>query len=373
MRARRGPPAPADGPDRDGRPAPAVVRIRGECLGPRRGDTDAPGQAGRLDGSGQEPRLLADRLDEQRVAGRQGGGERDARQATAGAEVEEAVDAAVAQGRRPRSGCRRRGPWPRRPASRTAVRLMACVHARSRRMWPSMAARCAGSSVRPRASRPASTVRRVVGRQGRGVLDVRRERLALALHGTPPRVSACQRARRRSRRRIVSHHERRFGLPRSIRFTAGFPRAPRGPRYPGDLAPVRERNATVRRRAASTGVIHEPIDRPHLVDKSAPIAEPSAPGASAARDRSTERPADDVDHFVDVLVRLALGGGGPDAAGDVVLEDRGSTARRRRRAARRSAGGCRRSTPRARSSGRCPRTWPSMRDRRRISWAVSLE
>ena len=51
---------------------------------------------------------------------------------------------------------------------------------------------------------------------------------------------------------------------------------------------------------------------------------------------------------------------------------RGSRAHRRRRAAPRSAGGCRRSTPRARSSARCPRTWPSIRDRRRMSWALSL-
>ena len=52
-------------------------------------------------------------------------------------------------------------------------------------------------------------------------------------------------------------------------------------------------------------------------------------------------------------VGLAPLGGGPDAALDVVLEDEDRERRRRRPAAPRSAGGCRRSTPRARSSGRC--------------------
>ena len=71
-----------------------------------------------------------------------------------------------------------------------------------------------------------------------------------------------------------------------------------------------------------------------------------------AADRPAERPAHDVDDLVHVLVRLALLGRRPDTAADVVLEDAGSTASRRRPGARRSAGGCRRSTPRARSSGR---------------------
>ena len=42
---------------------------------------------------------------------------------------------------------------------------------------------------------------------------------------------------------------------------------------------------------------------------------------AAAADRPAERPPDDVDDLVDVLVGLAPLGGGPDAAADVVLED----------------------------------------------------
>ena len=80
------------------------------------------------------------------------------------------------------------------------------------------------------------------------------------------------------------------------------------------------------------------------------------PGGPA--DRSSERPSDDVDDLVDVLVGLALFGGRPDAAADVILEDQDRRARRLRRAGPRSAGGCRRSTPRARSSGRSPGPGP---------------
>ena len=50
----------------------------------------------------------------------------------------------------------------------------------------------------------------------------------------------------------------------------------------------------------------------------------AAPFRSAARcapDRSAERPADDVDDLLDVPVDIALLGGRPDAALDVVLED----------------------------------------------------
>ena len=68
----------------------------------------------------------------------------------------------------------------------------------------------------------------VSGREQEGVLDARRERLACGAHGTPSCGSRAIRSRRRSRRHIVSHRQRWFGLPRSIRFTAGFPRAPRG-------------------------------------------------------------------------------------------------------------------------------------------------
>ena len=97
------------------------------------------------------------------------------------------------------------------------------------------------------------------------------------------------------------------------------------------------------------------------------------PERGRAADRPAERPADDVDHLVDVLVGLAALGGRPDAALDVVLEDAGSTARRRRRAARPSAGGCRRSTPRARSSGRCRGPGPPSATGGGPGWALSFE
>ena len=91
-----------------------------------------------------------------------------------------------------------------------------------------------GRASRPRRASPASSGRHRSRPEGRGVLDARRERLALGSSGTPPDVCVPSvLARRRSRRRHRVAPWRRFGLPRSVRFPAGSPRAPRGPRYPG--------------------------------------------------------------------------------------------------------------------------------------------
>ena len=52
---------------------------------------------------------------------------------------------------------------------------------------------------------------------------------------------------------LVSHRWRWFGLPPSIRFVAGSPHAPRGPRYPASAA-VRKPDGTATRGRASTGL-----------------------------------------------------------------------------------------------------------------------
>ena len=104
-----------------------------------------------------------------------------------------------------------------------------------------------------------------------------------AFHGTPPWVRVPPLARHRSRRRLVSHRGRWFGLPRSIRFTAGFPRAPRGPRYPR-VRPSAGRDRTGRARAASTGFIHELADGAgRFVDKSAASQAARTSGSEACR------------------------------------------------------------------------------------------
>ena len=78
--------------------------------------------------------------------------------------------------------------WRRATAagSRIAVRLIAAVQASSRRTWSSIARARRRREVEPRAARPRSRASRVRGREGREVLDARRERLSRAVHGTPP-------------------------------------------------------------------------------------------------------------------------------------------------------------------------------------------
>ena len=86
-----------------------------------------------LDHRRQEGGLLGDRLEQQRPRGGQGRGERQPRVAAARPEVDEPVDAALAQDPDGASGCRRRGPIATAAGSRIAVRLIALVQASSRR------------------------------------------------------------------------------------------------------------------------------------------------------------------------------------------------------------------------------------------------
>jgi len=103
-----------------------------------------------------------------------------------------------------------------------------------------MVAACAsGSSRAPGAQCPGPDPHQLAGRaqlveHGRPVtVDARRERLARSVHDTPPVGSRAIPPRGAAPGvGIVSHRRLGFGLPPSVRFTAGFPRAPRGPRYP---------------------------------------------------------------------------------------------------------------------------------------------
>ena len=70
--------------------------------------------------------------------------ERQTREAAAGTEIDEAVDAAVAEDRA--TAVRLSTTWARATAagSRMAVRLIAVVQASRSRAWPSIAARASG-------------------------------------------------------------------------------------------------------------------------------------------------------------------------------------------------------------------------------------
>jgi hypothetical protein len=89
----------ADGTCRDGRPALAVVSVPGEVLGSGGGDADPRADPDRIHGDREECRLLADRVHEDRPFEVRGDGQRDARESSSAAEVEEGRDPGVDEDR----------------------------------------------------------------------------------------------------------------------------------------------------------------------------------------------------------------------------------------------------------------------------------
>jgi hypothetical protein len=215
----------------DRRPATPVGRVAGERLGALGGHRGAIAKTGRRDGRPEERRLLRDRLDEHGAVGRQGRRERKSREATAAADVQQLVDPEVPQDRDggqavdDMAECDRlrladagqvdRGvPGDQQPD--------VAVDGRARR----------GSQGQVELGKAGVEGGLVPGWEPREVIDARRERLARAVQA--PLLSVVPRGRpaARSRRRRSSHRSSSIGLPELVRFAAGFPRAPRGPRYP---------------------------------------------------------------------------------------------------------------------------------------------
>ena len=97
-------------------------------------------------------------------------------------------------------------------------------------------------------------------------LDARRERLTRGLQGTPPVSRADRPAPRHSRRRSFRTTSVIPCLRPSVRFVAGSPRTPRGPRYPG--CPSADAGRYEAGRGASTGLSTKCPRRRGFVDKS---------------------------------------------------------------------------------------------------------
>ena len=230
---------------------------------------------------------------------------------------------------------------------------MAVVQASSRRAWPSIAARDAGSSVSPSARSPASSAASYAGGRG-GVSSTRVGSGSRGRSTTRLLWFACHpAARRRSRRR------HRVALLAACRSSPIHPVRGRVSPCPSWTAlPWRLPQCGCRTVEVAAGLRQPGFPRTLPASVDSWITGASSGRATRPADRPPERPPDDVDDLVDVLVGLALLGRRPDAAADVVLEEHDRHARRPRRAGRPSAAGCRRSTPRARSSGRCPEPGP---------------
>ena len=233
---------------------------------------------------------------------------------------------------------------------------------RSRRARP--------ASGRGRASpSPASRACAVLGRELGKVLDARRERLTRGVHGHASCGPRAGPARRHSRRR------HRFAPRVARRSSAIRPVHGRVSPYPSRTAlpcvgPSADAGRYGAAGGASTRLSTNCAGHPRFVDNR-DAATPSRPGCP--RTGRPERPADDVDDLVDVLVGLARArrrsarspGRGPRGAGSTAE----STAAR-------SAAVCWRMSTQysSRSIIRAiPRTCPSIRDRRRTSWALSFE
>jgi hypothetical protein len=97
-------------------------RLGSERFGPGGDHVHDGPDTGRRDDRLEEPGLLGDRLDEKGTLGRQGHGQRQARVATAGTEIEEPGDAVLAQPRDRRQAVEDVGPGDgRRLADRGEV------------------------------------------------------------------------------------------------------------------------------------------------------------------------------------------------------------------------------------------------------------
>ena len=181
----------------------------------------------------RKARLLGHRLEEQRSRRGQRDRERDPRVAAAGPEVDEPVDAPVAEDAHRAEAVddvrERHRPWladrgqvdGRGPGQQQA----GVAVDRGARRRVERQSECRGARLRARRRTPVGAVgcpRRASG----------------AAHAVGPRHASCGSRAIPPRGAapgvgIVSHCWLRVGLPRSIRFAAGSPRAPRGPRYPG--------------------------------------------------------------------------------------------------------------------------------------------
>src|SRR6476469_4903908 len=103
----------------------------------------------------------------------------------------------------------------------------------------------------PELGQPAGQRQVVRVRQGRGVPDIRRERLALGADGTPPLVCVPSGRGAAPDVGLVSHLSDRFGLPRSIRLRGRVSPYPSWTAVPW-RAPVRKPDGTRRPVGPST-------------------------------------------------------------------------------------------------------------------------
>ena len=203
----------------------------------------------------RKPRLLADRVDQQRPLGRQRRGQRQSGISAAGPEVEEPIDAVLPKdldGREAVDDVRGRDRL--RIADGRQVDRARPRQEQARVTFD----RLPGVRLEPKVERLEAGVERTGRRRREGweVLDARRERLTPRVQGTPPDVCVPSvLAWRHSRRRHRVARGLGIGLPPSVRFPAESPRAPRGSRYPArpsaDVGRYAPRRMTVYR------VIHE--------------------------------------------------------------------------------------------------------------------
>ena len=176
-----------------------------EGFGPCVGNDDAILERERPDDGLKERGLLADGLDERDLRGREARRERDPRESTTAAQVEDRSRRPASRAAAARRGCRRHGGGRSSPGSVIAVRLIAAFQARSSRTWASIRPRARPSSTTPEVSRARSDgIERLLVRRGRGreAVDARRERFSLADQAFLPsrgRVTATESRPRRRR------------------------------------------------------------------------------------------------------------------------------------------------------------------------------
>jgi hypothetical protein len=212
-------------------------------------------------GGAEEGGFLPDGVDEEHLRP-ESDRERDAREPAAGAQVEDALDPARAEQRdgaeavhdmKPRDlrGIADRGEVDRLVPPEE--QLDVAVHG----------AALVRREVDPELCEPGVEGLRKRGRQRRKVLNARRERISLAaqvpllwMYPLPPGRAAPG---------VVCCAPRvRVGLPRLVRFVAGFPRAPREPGYPPPGQPQCGCRTLGSVAGAVNAVIHQSTPRPEV-------------------------------------------------------------------------------------------------------------
>ena len=172
-------------PCRDRRPVSAMRRVGGQGLCPGGRHVHPFREAGGLDDRFEEPRLLADRFDEEDPFGRQHGRDRQARVPAAGAEIEDAPDPPFTQDRYRGEAVEDVGPGH---LDRVADRRQVDGGRPGEQQADVIV------DGRPGRRRQLQTELGEAGVQGEAVLewelgkafDARRERLTHAVQGTPP-------------------------------------------------------------------------------------------------------------------------------------------------------------------------------------------